>query len=46
MLLCISAQVGGVSIGTALEVEDYNFTVQHIEKGDRLTRLFLESVDA
>lgn len=42
VLLCIGADVSAVSIGDPLDVETYFFTVQHIEQGDRLTRLFLE----
>jgi len=41
-LLCISADVVAVSVGSTLEVESLTFTVQHIEQGDRTTKLFLE----
>lgn len=43
VLLAIRDDVSAVSIGDQLDVETYYFTVQHIEQGDRVTRLFLET---
>ncbi|WP_299077926.1 hypothetical protein [uncultured Paraglaciecola sp.] len=41
-LLCITAQVSGVSVGTLLTVKEQNYAVGAIEQGDRTSRLFLE----
>lgn len=42
ILVAITSQVSGVSIGDTVDIEDYLFTVQHIEQTDTLSRLFLE----
>lgn len=42
-LLCISADVVGISVGASLFVASTGYTVGAIEPGDRLTTMYLEA---
>ncbi len=43
LALGVDVVAAAVVVGTSITVAEYDFTVQHIEQGDKFSKLFLET---